>query len=331
MPAVVTTRWATERGRRSDVRAAYVPVLRGVHAVVGSDLQDPDLRTAAVLAATPPGATLGGWAAARWHERAALAGRGRVDDALELDGLLPSGAPQPVLVILPPGSRLSAVPGRAVVRARLDPGERQDVDGGGSVTAPLRTAFDVARASTRETAVVVLDRMRALGLVTADALGDEVERRAGWRGVRAARRAVELSADGVQSPQETRLRLLWVATGLPVPRCNAVLREPDGRFVARVDLLDPVSGLVGEYDGSTHASAARRSADARRQERLEALGLVVVRASAADLATPTARARWQARLATAHRRALRRGSARSWRSEPGDHDGPWPDVPAWPR
>src|SRR5665647_487683 len=91
--------------------------------------------------------------------------------------------------------------------------------------------------------------------------------------------ASESATCAAASPQETILRLLWIGAGLPRPRCNVVIRRPDGRFVARVDLLDDHAGVVGEYDGSYHASSVRRSDDARRQAELESLGLVVVRAT----------------------------------------------------
>jgi len=89
-----------------------------------------------------------------------------------------------------------------------------------------------------------------------------------------------------------------------------VIRRPDGRFVARVDLLDDRAGVVGEYDGSYHASSVRRSDDARRQAELESLGLVVVRATGHDV-EDRRRSAWRERLRMAYRRAART-TERAW-------------------
>ncbi|WP_213281559.1 hypothetical protein [Cellulomonas hominis] len=229
------------------------------------------------------------------------------------DGVSASGRPAllPVLLLAPREVRLTARPGQRLLRSRVSPDERVLVDGI-PVTAPVRTAFDVARTAGIEDAVAGLDRLRALGLLDVEELAGLVRRRGGWRGVGAARRALALSADGVESPQESRMRLVWLAAGLPVPRCNPVVLDADGRFVARVDVLDESSGLVAEYDGAVHSGADRRSADADRQERLHAVGIEVLRATSADLATPTSRARWQARALAARRRALERRPRARW-------------------
>lgn len=64
------------------------------------------------------------------------------------------------------------------------------------------------------------------------------------------RRAAGLVRDRVDSPMETRLRLLLVLAGLPEPRVNIEIR--DGEFSTRVDLCYPELKLVIEYDGQQH-------------------------------------------------------------------------------
>lgn len=56
-----------------------------------------------------------------------------------------------------------------------------------------------------------------------------------------------------------------------------------GRFVARPDLLDPVRGVVGEYQGAHHRSRARHARDVRRADALRQLGLEYVEVVGADL------------------------------------------------
>jgi hypothetical protein len=302
LPAVLTTSQARQRGALPLLRdGTYRRVGHGVHLVAGADVSDPDVRIAVAVATVPGCAVVGGWAAARLHEQEAA--RSRMP---QLDGAgQRGGPPDPVLLLVPPGTRLVSTAYRRVLRSVVGQDERT-CSAGTPVTTPLRTAFDIARLSDVEPAVVALDRLRALGLVRGDDLSALVLARPRARGSVRARRAVALSADGVESPQESVLRLVWLRAGLPRPLCNPTVVDERGAFVARVDLLDEHAGLVGEYDGAVHASAARRSADAARQERLEALGLVVVRASSRDVMTPGSRAAWTDRLLRAHRRALSR-------------------------
>ncbi len=65
-----------------------------------------------------------------------------------------------------------------------------------------------------------------------------------------ARRAASLVRDKVDSPMETRLRLLLVLAGLPEPAVNPEIR--DGSFRTRVDLCYIELKLIIEYDGQQH-------------------------------------------------------------------------------
>ena len=64
------------------------------------------------------------------------------------------------------------------------------------------------------------------------------------------RRAAGHVRDKVDSPMESRLRLLIVLAGLPEPRVNPEIRE--GAFRTRVDLCYLDLKLVIEYDGQQH-------------------------------------------------------------------------------
>lgn len=310
LPSVMTTAEARRRGVLALLRnGTYVRVTRAVYVVAGVDPEHPDVRIAVAAAGLPAGVVIGGWAAARLHERGRT---GKRDDATYFDGLDRSGrVHQPVLLLSDRATRLVATPYRRLVRSGVPVEERQRI-GRRLVTSPMRTAFDLARLSTREDAVVGLDRLRALGLVDPWGLKQMFDDRPRWWGVDRARRALALSADGVESPQESVMRLVWREARLPVPVCNATILDDTGDVVARVDLLDTGVGLVGEYDGAVHASARRRSADAARQERLEALGLIVVRATAEDMSTERGRAAWRVRLRQAYERARASGGPGRW-------------------
>jgi very-short-patch-repair endonuclease len=85
---------------------------------------------------------------------------------------------------------------------------------------------------------------------------------------------------------------------------NATVTDDEGTVAGEVDLLDPAAGLAGEYDGGHHAPADQRAHDHARAERLEALGLTVVRLAAPDLSR--FRSQTVQRLQRLHRRGLAR-------------------------
>lgn len=86
----------------------------------------------------------------------------------------------------------------------------------------------------------------------------------------AALAAAEYVRAGVDSPMETRLRLLLVLAGLPEPKVNHIIRSQDGRVLRRFDLSYPVLKLVVEYDGRQHAEDPDQyDSDIYRREELD--------------------------------------------------------------
>lgn len=109
----------------------------------------------------------------------------------------------------------------------------------------------------------------------------------GTRGVRRLREALDAVRPGTDSCQETRLRLLLTAMGLPVPDVNRPILVGD-RFLAMPDLSYPGLRIAIEYDGEVHRTDRRTwSRDIRRRRALEAHGWVMVTWTAADLRDPT--------------------------------------------
>ena len=94
----------------------------------------------------------------------------------------------------------------------------------------------------------------------------------GWqgRGCRVARRAASLARSGVDSPMETRLRLLIVLAGLPEPQVNLIVRARDGAWSRRYDLAYEKLRLIIEYDGRQHADdTGQWRTDILRREELD--------------------------------------------------------------
>jgi hypothetical protein len=182
------------------------------------------------------------------------------------------------------------------VRAR-----RSDLDhrqvcrrSGVRTTTPEATAVDLARALPGSEAVVAVDQLVVAGTAELTAVR-ELAAAAVGPGCRRARRSCALADGLAESPQETRLRLLLGASGLPTPVAQFVVRDGD-RFVARVDFGWPAQRVALEYDGLWHAEPGQFARDRERLNRLTAAGWRVVFVTAADLRHP---AQLVARLAAA--------------------------------
>jgi hypothetical protein len=111
---------------------------------------------------------------------------------------------------------------------------------------------------------------------------------------RLARRAASFVRAGVDSPTESRLRILLVLGGLPEPLVNHILRDNDGEWASRLDLCYPELKLIVEYDGRHHTEVrANWLNDIKRREALEREGwrLVIVTAEGIydTLGNPAAR------------------------------------------
>ncbi|MGY1829906.1 endonuclease domain-containing protein [Geodermatophilus sp. SYSU D01180] len=179
--------------------------------------------------------------------------------------------------------RAGAVAGVALTRRDLRT-EETTTRRGTRVTTPLRTVLDLARTRPLDDAVVDVDRFLRSGLVDLGSAREAAGTLTG-RDCRHVRRVLALSDGLAESPQETRLRLLLLRSGLPRPVAQHVVRDGP-RFVARVDLAWPGQRIAVEYDGAWHADPAQLRADRARLNRLTAAGWRVVFVTAADLHRP---------------------------------------------
>jgi very-short-patch-repair endonuclease len=191
-----------------------------------------------------------------------------------------------VEVSVPAGMQFGPVTGLRIRRLPLPEADLTQV-GGFRCTRGLRTALDIARAEPVVEAVVALDVLLARVVVGKGELEVAGRRLVGGRGARSARLAIGLADQRSESPQESRLRVLLALAGLhPVPQF--VVRDPDGVFVARVDLAFPAHRIAVEYDGLWHAEDGQFAQDRRRLNRLAACGWIVLHVTAADLHHPAA-------------------------------------------
>lgn len=90
------------------------------------------------------------------------------------------------------------------------------------------------------------------------------------RGARDARRAAAYVRERVDSPMETRVRMLLVLAGLPEPEVNLTIRDVDGEPKRRYDLSWPGVKVIVEYDGRHHIDRIEEwEADLERRESID--------------------------------------------------------------
>ena len=263
---------------------------RGLYVAEGTQ-RSAAQRILAAAALLPADAVVGGWAAAHVHG---------VD---LLDGVDSGGQELPIDALLPPGLHRQHVPGLRYRRALLVRGERVLV-GDLPVTSPARTAVDLACwAPSSVEATARLDLLLTAG-VRLDELSTASLR---WRrGVVRAREAFERARPGSRRPGETRLRLLYLEQVTEATiHLNPTLLDQDGRFVAVPDLFDEEAGLALEYDGASwdaartagHRDPDQHREDNVREEAMERLGVIVVRADSGDLGRHRSRTAYRLRRA----------------------------------
>lgn len=221
-----------------------------------------------------PGAIVTGWAALRLHGAAFFDGRGR-------DGLTPLPVP-----VIPRGGRVRARPGLQLLRYAIGEGESVERHGI-CVTRPEVAVFDeIRRVPNLRQAVVTIDLAVAARITSLPKIHAYVVAQRGQRHRRLALAALSYADDNVASPQETRLRLVWMLdAGWPKPLTNCRVFGEDGRLLGVPDLLDPHLGVAAEYDGADHRDRERHRRDVRRLSDFTEAGLEVVTVVGADLAS----------------------------------------------
>jgi hypothetical protein len=233
----------------------------------------PEQRVLEQSVRLPPHGAVTGWAACRMR------------GAAYFDGLAPDGATiKPVPLAVGEHTSIRRDHRISVSRERLDPREVSIVQGV-PCTKIRRALFDEMRdARDEREAVVAMDMVAAAELVSISQMRTYVDSRAGWKGVPQVRRALDLADENSMSPNETRMRLIWLLDAeLPAPLCNQPVFDLGGRLIGIADLLDPVAGVVGEYDGAAHRGARRHRRDVMREDLFRRAGLEYFKIVGLDL------------------------------------------------
>lgn len=147
------------------------------------------------------------------------------------------------------------------------------------ITSAEATFVGLADDLTLVDLVVLGDSLVKAGRCLPASLGDAASGTSRSVAQKRLRRAASLVRAEVDSPMESRLRLLLVLAGLPEPVVNHVEYDDLGHWRRRFDLAYPAHRLAIEYDGRQHADSTRQwERDVERREELDSDGwrLVVV-------------------------------------------------------
>ena len=251
-------------GRRQIDHLTRVDGLAGIRQLEsGSDARLD--RIQAAMAVAPADAVLSGWAAAVVH--------GVPSDFL--DGTWDGRAMMPVEFSVPgkDGARR-----RRGVRLRWStvPAEDTVTYQGRPLTNRLRTTVDLARWSrTPARALAAVDLSLRHGLTTAQELQAFLPLMKRRQGIPLVRAAAGVGTMDAESPKESELRYYWLESGLPPPIVNAWIYDLRGTCMGRVDLLEPISGYVGEFNGHWHEMWDRPALDAKRNAGLRSVNLTL--------------------------------------------------------
>ncbi|MDN5896887.1 MAG: hypothetical protein L0H93_23055 [Nocardioides sp.] len=134
-------------------------------------------------------------------------------------------------------------------------------------TSPLKTFVDLAGHTSLVDMVVLGDAMIKKYVISVDDLveycANSTDYYAGL-----ARLAASYVRKGVDSPMESRLRMLLVLAGLPEPTVDFRLYDEFGNVRRRIDLSYPHLRLAIEYDGRHHIRFGQWKGDIERREDL---------------------------------------------------------------
>lgn len=161
--------------------------------------------------------------------------------------------------------------------------DETDIVNGITVTTPARTALDIASRYPLDAAVAAIDALaRRTRLKMAD-VDLVAERYKGRRGIRRARKVLDLVDPGAESPRETWLRLLLIRGGFPPPTTQIPVYDKYGVLVAVLDMGWEDIKVAAEYDGDQHRTDRRRfNNDIRRAEAVNELGWINIRVTVED-------------------------------------------------
>lgn len=236
-----------------------------------------------------------GWQRARWFE-----------------GRLPGGDFRPIDLAVP-RRLLRPQPLFVLCEERFDPREVVIVDGLRITHAVRSVCFAMRYASSLWEAVRILDMAAYDDLVSIQEVALWAVRHPSYTGIEQCRQAVLLGNENAWSPMEVDQRLDWADAVGRRPLTNRPVFDLSGRHIGTPDLIDPLHGVIGQYNGAIHLTGSRPARDLRQDADYRAAGLFPVTMVAGDRRDPRG---YHERLRAAYRAAGRaRALDRAWTLE----------------
>lgn len=164
-----------------------------------------------------------------------------------------------------------------------------------AATSVSRTLVDCAREWSLTDAVVAIDAALHDEKTTRAELVRAVLAGSHRPGIAQAARALSLADGRAESPLETRGRLALLASGLPRPELQVEVHDSAG-FIGRADGWYEEAAVALEFDGQVKYTDPRYASspaevlwkEKRREDRMRAVGIRVVRVVNEDLGPPWA-------------------------------------------
>lgn len=188
---------------------------------------------------------------------------------------------------VPPDQHRSA--GRNVTVHQMAPGATRRWRGV-LLSSPTELLLELATTLEHDEVVIAIDHFlgpnSAFGAATRESVRRALESHRRRPGYRRVLRALADAREGVESPGETRTRLLVTRAGFPEPIPNLRVPDPDSGITRRIDNAY-ASLLIGlEYDGDIHRSRGAWREEHARRDSLESTGWTLRRLTAADIRSP---------------------------------------------
>lgn len=244
------------RGRR------WRRVSRGRYVPVGVDGSRPEQRIVEAADVLPAYGAVTGWAALRWA------------GGFWFDGLTAGGTSEQPVALAVAHHDIRPQPGIEVSQEHLDRRDLTTLDGLPLTIAERSLLFEMRHARSDRDAVVAFGMAAYNDLVSSEELTCFLDRHRGWSGTPRTRRAMDLADENWWSPQEVRMHLTWrIDADLPKALSNHPVFDRVGRHIGTPDLLDPVAGVAGQYDGGLHLEGTQRLRDRAIEEAYRRVGL----------------------------------------------------------
>ena len=264
---------------------------RGLYLPAWVEADHPEQRIVEAAAVLPEYGGVTGWAALRWS------------GGVWFDGLARDGETRLPVTLATGDSKITSQAGLHVSEEAVRPFDLTKLDGLPITTSVHAVSFLARYARNERDAVVHLDMAAYSDLVSIEEARTYALTQTAWTGIPQLRKAIDLADENSWSPAEVSMRIIWeLDAGLPRPLTNHPVFDRFGNHIGTPDLLDPVAGVVGEYDGSLHLVGRQRRRDRDREDAFRRVGLEYFTMLSGDGADPDrmaermravrARARW---------------------------------------